>query len=118
MLMDLETLAWDDELLSFFGIPRAHAAPHRSSSHPDGYGEVVGPAVGRGRPAHRRPGRPAGANRGAGVLRAGEAKNTYGTATSCCSTRARSFVRTHNGLLTTVCYASATKKPVYATRGF
>ena len=26
MLMDLETLDWDDELLSFFGVPRADAA--------------------------------------------------------------------------------------------
>ena len=26
MLMDLRTLAWDDELLGFFGIPRAAAA--------------------------------------------------------------------------------------------
>src|ERR671929_1518415 len=34
MLMDLETLAWDDELLSYFGIPRAMLPEIRPSSDP------------------------------------------------------------------------------------
>ena len=32
MLMNLETLDWDDELLSFFGIPRAMLPAIRPSS--------------------------------------------------------------------------------------
>src|SRR5919109_3103866 len=38
MLMNLETLDWDDELLSFFGIPRAMLPEIRPSSAPDPYG--------------------------------------------------------------------------------
>ena len=37
--MNLETLDWDDELLGFFGIPRAMLPQIRPSSAPDGYGE-------------------------------------------------------------------------------
>ena len=38
MLMNLETLDWDDELLGFFGIPRAMLPAIRPSSDPAGYG--------------------------------------------------------------------------------
>src|SRR5581483_7018495 len=38
MLMDLETLDWDDELLGLFGIPRAMLPKINSSSHPDAFG--------------------------------------------------------------------------------
>src|SRR3954452_5114473 len=38
MLMNLETLDWDDELLSLFGIPRAMMPEIRSSSSPEPYG--------------------------------------------------------------------------------
>src|SRR5919112_4748318 len=38
MLMDLETLDWDDELLSFFGIPRQMLPSIAPSSHPGLYG--------------------------------------------------------------------------------
>ena len=42
MLMDLETLDWDDELLSFFGIPRAMLPEIRPSSSPEPYGLTRG----------------------------------------------------------------------------
>src|ERR1700712_579905 len=38
MLMDLETLDWDDELLSFFSIPRAMLPTIEPSSSPEPYG--------------------------------------------------------------------------------
>ncbi len=42
MLMNLETLDWDDELLSFFGIPRQMLPPQiRPSSSPDPYGMTL-----------------------------------------------------------------------------
>ena len=44
MLMNLETLDWDDELLGFFDIPRAMLPQIRPSSDPNGYGEVAAPA--------------------------------------------------------------------------
>ncbi|MGH3282460.1 MAG: FGGY family carbohydrate kinase, partial [Trebonia sp.] len=45
MLMNLETLNWDDELLSFFGIPRQMLPAIRPSSAPGGYGEITGLAT-------------------------------------------------------------------------
>ncbi len=36
MLMNLETLDWDDELLGFFDIPRAMLPEIRPSSDPNG----------------------------------------------------------------------------------
>src|SRR5438067_9060709 len=41
MLMDLETLDWDDELLSFFDIPRAMLPEIRPSSDPTLYGTTT-----------------------------------------------------------------------------
>ena len=38
MLMNLETLDWDDELLSFFGIPRQMLPEIKPSSYPESYG--------------------------------------------------------------------------------
>src|ERR671920_1206182 len=40
MLMDLETLQWDDELLSFFGVPRSMLPRIASSSEAHGYGRT------------------------------------------------------------------------------
>ncbi|MBI0315707.1 FGGY family carbohydrate kinase, partial [Streptomyces javensis] len=40
MLMDLETLDWDDELLEIFGIPRAMLPTINPSSHPEAYGQA------------------------------------------------------------------------------
>ena len=56
MLMDLETLDWDDELLSFFGIPRADAAADRAVVVAGAVRRdaAVGPVGGRG-PDHRHP---------------------------------------------------------------
>ena len=55
MLMNLETLDWDDELLSFFGIPRQMLPEIKPSSYPESYGITRddGPA---GRARCRSPG--------------------------------------------------------------
>ena len=41
MLMDLETLDWDDELLALFGIPRQMLPEIKSSSSPEPYGMTL-----------------------------------------------------------------------------
>src|SRR6188768_961066 len=41
MLMDLETLDWDDELLSFFDIPRQMLPEIKPSSYPESYGVTL-----------------------------------------------------------------------------
>src|ERR1700704_1928508 len=50
MLMNLETLEWDDELLGFFGVPRSMLPAIRPSSNPDLYGTTRkdGPFGGEG----------------------------------------------------------------------
>src|ERR671921_805460 len=41
MLMNLETLDWDDELLGFFGIPRSMLPEIKPSSCPESYGTTM-----------------------------------------------------------------------------
>jgi len=113
MLMDLETLQWDDELIAGIGIPR------------ELLGEIV-PSVGA-------IGRCSGVLEGvqlAGILGdqqaamfgqaafgPGEAKNTYGTGCFLLVNTGNRLVRSENGLLTTVAYQVGPGKPRYALEG-
>jgi glycerol kinase len=117
MLMDLETLAWDDELLSFFGIPRAMLPQIRPSSDPDGYGEVVGPPSVAGVPLTGDLGDQQAATVGQVCFAPGEAKNTYGTGNFMLLNTGSEKVLSSNGLITTVCYALAGQPTVYALEG-
>ena len=80
MLMNLETLDWDDELLSFFGIPRQMLPEIKPSSYPESYGVTRddGPLGGQV-PITGILGDQQAAMVGQVCLDAGEAKNTYGT---------------------------------------
>ena len=117
MLMDLETLSWDDELLGFFGIPRSMLPEIRPSSAPDGSGEVRGPAAVRGVPLTGDLGDQQAATVGQVCFAVGEAKNTYGTGNFMLLNTGEELVRSKNGLLTTVCYQFGDSKPVYALEG-
>ena len=70
MLMDLETLEWDDELLAIFDIPRSMLPEIKPSSCPEGYGTTLsdGPLGGEV-PLTGDPRRPAGGDRRPGLLR-------------------------------------------------
>ena len=118
MLMDLETLDWDDELLAMFGIPRQMLPEIRPSSDPDLYGRTVeaGP-VGGAVPLSAILGDQQAAMVGQVCLRAGEAKNTYGTGNFLLLNTGNELVRSQNGLLTTVCYQFGKERPVYALEG-
>ena len=118
MLMNLETLDWDDELLSFFGIPRQMLPEIRPSSSPEPYGMTHpdGPTDGEV-PLTASLRRSAGRDGGSGVPQAGEAKNTYGTGNFLLLNTGEKIVRSQNGLLTTVCYQFGDAKPVYALEG-
>ncbi|MCW2864312.1 MAG: glpK, partial [Actinoallomurus sp.] len=80
MLMDLETLDWDDELLSYFGIPRTMLPSIASSSPRQPYGVTTpdGPLGGEV-PITGILGDQHAAMVGQVCLQPGEAKNTYGT---------------------------------------
>jgi glycerol kinase len=118
MLMNLETLDWDDELLSFFGVPRSMLPQIRPSSDPTGYGHTLddGPFGGQV-PLTGDLGDQQAAMVGQVCLSPGEAKNTYGTGNFLLLNTGTDIVRSKNGLLTTVCYQFGDAAPVYALEG-
>jgi glycerol kinase len=118
MLMDLETLDWDDELLSFFDIPRAMLPAIRASSEPGGYGatSTSGPLGGEV-PLTGSLGDQQAAMVGQVCFAPGEAKNTYGTGNFLLLNTGTECVRSEQGLLTTVAYRLGDEPPVYALEG-
>ena len=118
MLMNLETLDWDDELLGFFDIPRQMLPEIRPSSEPKAYGTTLanGPLKGE-IPITGILGDQQAAMVGQVCLDAGEAKNTYGTGNFLLLNTGEELVRSENGLLTTVCYQFGDQPPTYALEG-
>jgi glycerol kinase len=118
MLMNLETLDWDEELLGFFGIPRQMLPRIAPSSSPDPYGTTLADGPLGGEVAVTGiVGDQQAAMVGQVCLSAGEAKNTYGTGNFLLLNTGEKIVRSSNGLLTTVCYQFGDAKPVYALEG-
>lgn len=118
MLMNLETLDWDDELISFFNIPRQMLPEIRPSSDPNTYGETLtsGPLGGQV-PLTGDLGDQQAATVGQVCFKPGEAKNTYGTGNFMLLNTGTELVRSKAGLLTTMCYKFGDEAPVYALEG-
>ena len=118
MLMDLETLEWDDELLGFFGIPRPMLPEIRPSSDPSFYGvtSTHGPFETEV-PLAGDLGDQQAATVGQVCFTPGEAKNTYGTGNFLLLNTGTKPVRSKSGLLTTVCYRFGDDPAVYALEG-
>jgi glycerol kinase len=118
MLMNLETLDWDDELISFFNIPRQMLPEIRPSSDPSTYGETLanGP-VGGVVPLTGDLGDQQAATVGQVCFNPGEAKNTYGTGNFMLLNTGTELVRSKAGLLSTMCYKFGDEAPVYALEG-
>ena len=118
MLMNLETLDWDDELISFFNIPRQMLPEIRPSSDPNKYGETLanGP-LGGVVPLTGDLGDQQAATVGQVCFNPGEAKNTYGTGNFMLLNTGTELVRSKAGLLTTVCYKIGSNDTVYALEG-
>ena len=117
MLMNLETLDWDDELLGFFDIPRAMLPEIRPSSDPDLYGRTCSKLPYGGVALSGALGDQQAAMFGQVCFAPGEAKNTYGTGNFLLLNTGTDLVRSKNGLLTTVCYQFGSNAPVYALEG-
>jgi glycerol kinase len=118
MLMNLETLDWDQELLSFFDIPRVMLPSITASSPTQPYGVTMqdGPLGGEV-PIAGILGDQHAAMVGQVCLQPGDVKNTYGTGNFLLLNTGENIVRSSNGLLTTVCYQLGDAKPVYALEG-
>jgi glycerol kinase len=118
MLMDLETLDWDPELMSFFGISRSMLPAILPSSHPTAYqrtrsdGPFGGEVTISGDLGDQH-----AAMVGQVCLSEGDAKNTYGTGNFLLLNTGEKLCRSTNGLLSTVCYQFGDAAPVYALEG-
>jgi len=113
-LMNLSTLAWDEEMLEIFGIPESMLPKIASSS------EIYGQA--RLEPIRNVPiagiiGDQQAALVGQACFDPGEAKNTYGTGCFMLENTGTEIVHSKFGLLTTVAYKLGDKLAHYALEG-
>ena len=113
LLMNLHTLAWDDELLSFFDIPRRMLPEIRSSTETYGRTTRVVPGIRIGAAL----GDQHAALFGQTCFAAGEAKCTYGTGSFLLMNTGHVPVHSTHGLLTTVGYRIGEEPAVYALEG-
>ncbi|WP_406640874.1 glycerol kinase GlpK [Amycolatopsis sp. WGS_07] len=115
LLMDLDTLKWDEDIAAEMGIPLSMLPEIRSSS------EVYGKVRPRGAlaevPIAGILGDQQAATFGQACLSPGEAKNTYGTGNFVLLNTGTEKVLSENGLLTTVCYKIGSNDTVYALEG-
>ena len=110
LLMDLDTLDWDEDLLLEIGVPRALLPRIVSSS------EICG-VTREGIPVAGILGDQQAALFGQTCFAEGEAKNTYGTGCFMLLNTGETAVPSRNGLLTTLAYQLQGQKPVYALEG-
>ena len=113
MLMNLETLDWDDVLLDAMGVPRAMLPEIRPSM--EVYGEAGGALAGL--PVAAALGDQHAALFGQTCFEPGDAKCTYGTGSFLLMNTGEQPVRSANGLLTTVGYKIGDEPATYALEG-
>ncbi len=118
MLMDLRTLAWDEEILRLLGIPRQMLPEIRASSDPRLYGvTLAGGPLGAAIPVCGDLGDQQAALVGQACYSPGEAKNTYGTGCFMLLNTGTKVVPSTSGLLTTVGYRMGDAPTVYCLEG-
>ncbi|MEJ6019890.1 glycerol kinase GlpK [Corynebacterium sp. H113] len=115
MLMNLETLEWDEQLCEAMGIPMSMLPAIVSSSQY--LGKVRWQGALTGVPIGGILGDQQAATFGQACLEPGEAKNTYGTGNFLLLNTGTVPQRSDNGLITTVAYRIGDELPVYALEG-
>jgi len=114
MLMNLQTLDWDDELLTTLDIPRKMLPKICSSS--EIYGKTK-TAFRNEIPISGILGDQQAALFGQTCFQKGDVKNTYGTGCFILLNTGNEICPSKNGLITTVGYQIKDQKPVYALEG-
>jgi glycerol kinase len=114
MLMDLESLSWDEEICAEMGVPVPMLPRIASSSQLYGVCRT-GPLDGV--PVAGILGDQQAATFGQVCFDVGSAKNTYGTGNFMVLNTGEERVASAEGLLTTVCYQVGSEAPVYALEG-
>ncbi|MDQ2850350.1 glycerol kinase GlpK [Dermatophilaceae bacterium Sec6.4] len=115
LMMDLDTLDWDDEIVALMGLPKSMLPKICSSSEEYGKVREAGPLSGV--PIAGILGDQQAATFGQVCFEIGTAKNTYGTGNFLLLNTGEEKVMSKNGLLTTVCYKIGDAKPIYALEG-
>ena len=115
MLMNIDTLDWNEDIAKDMGIPLSMLPEIKSSSEVYGYGRKQGLLIDT--PIAGILGDQQAATFGQACFEVGQAKNTYGTGNFVLINTGEELVRSDNGLLTTVCYRIGDEKPVYALEG-
>ena len=113
-LLNLETLAWDRDILRVFGIPEKMLP--RISSSSEVYGSATLESI-KGVPVAGILGDQQAALFGQTCLKPGEAKNTYGTGCFLLMNTGAKPVQSKHGLLTTVAYKLGKEPAQYALEG-
>ena len=113
MMMNLETLDWDDEILGILDVPRAMLPEIRASS--EVYGEAKGDLAGI--PVAGDLGDQQAALFGQTCFAVGEAKNTYGTGNFLLLNTGNEAVQSKSGLLTTIAYKIGDQPATYCLEG-
>jgi glycerol kinase len=113
LMMDLQSLDWDDDILGLLDVPRAMLPQIKPSS------EVYGDAAGvlQGVPLAGMLGDQQAAVFGQTCYSVGEAKNTYGTGNFLLLNTGTEAVQSKNGLLTTLGYKIGDQDAVYCLEG-
>ena len=115
MLMNLDTLTWNEEIATEMTIPMSMLPEIKSSSEVYGTGRVGGLVPGV--PISGILGDQQAATFGQACFEVGNAKNTYGTGNFMLLNTGTVPIPSKNGLLTTVCYKIGTQPTVYALEG-
>ncbi|GAB97797.1 glycerol kinase [Kineosphaera limosa] len=115
MLMNLDTLDWNEQICADMGIPMSMLPEIKASSQV--YGETRAQGLLAGRPIAGILGDQQAATFGQACFARGLGKNTYGTGSFLLINTGREAVRSDNGLLTTVAYQVGSRDPVYALEG-
>jgi len=118
LMMNLETLDWDDEILEILDIPKQMLPEIRPSSDPEIYGYTPedGP-LGAKIPVCGDLGDQQAALVGQTCFTPGEAKNTYGTGCFMLLNTGTEPVPSESGLLTTMGYKFGDEPAVYCLEG-
>jgi glycerol kinase len=115
MFLDLQTLAWDDDILHAFNVPKSMLPEVRSSS--EVYGTAHSSSLLREVPISGILGDQQAATFGQVAFEAGDAKNTYGTGNFLVFNTGTEIVRSEHGLLTTIAYKLGEGETHYALEG-
>ena len=115
MLMNIDTLDWNEDIAEDMGIPLSMLPEIKSSSEVYGYGRKNDLLIDT--PIAGILGDQQAATFGQACFEIGMGKNTYGTGNFMLVNTGEDLVRSENGLLTTVAYKIGDAKPIYALEG-